>query len=31
MYIPLVADLRKATGEELFVYINTFHRLSFRE
>jgi GNAT superfamily N-acetyltransferase len=31
MYIPLSADLRKATGEELFVYINTFHRLSFRE
>jgi len=30
MYLPLIADSRKTTGEELFVYINTFHRLSFR-
>lgn len=30
MYLPLIADSRKVTGEELFVYINTFHRLSFR-
>jgi len=30
MYLPLIADSRKRTGEELFVYINTFHRLSFR-
>lgn len=31
MYIPLIADSKKVTGEELFVYFNTFHRLSFRE
>ncbi|WP_158211532.1 GNAT family N-acetyltransferase [Alkalihalobacterium alkalinitrilicum] len=30
MYLPLISDSRKITGEELFVYINTFHRLSFR-
>ncbi|OLO27500.1 hypothetical protein BTA37_24900 [Priestia megaterium] len=30
MYLPLIADSRKTTGEELFMYINTFHRLSFR-
>lgn len=30
MYLPLIAESRKVTGEELFVYINTFHRLSFR-
>lgn len=30
MYVPLNADSRKVTGEELFVYINIFHRLSFR-
>lgn len=30
MYLPLIADSRKTTGEELFLYINTFHRLSFR-
>jgi hypothetical protein len=30
IYLPLIADSRKTTGEELFVYINTFHRLSFR-
>jgi len=31
MYLPLIADSKKITGEELFSYINTFHRLSFRE
>lgn len=31
MYIPLMADSRKVPGEKLFVNINTFHRLSFRE
>lgn len=30
MYVPLNGDSRKITGEELFVHINTFHRLSFR-
>ncbi|MEB1808281.1 MAG: GNAT family N-acetyltransferase [Bacillaceae bacterium] len=30
MYLPLIADSREVNGEELFVYINTFHRLSFR-
>lgn len=30
MYLPLIAHPGKITGEELFVYINTFHRLSFR-
>ncbi|WP_409300382.1 GNAT family N-acetyltransferase [Peribacillus sp. SCS-155] len=30
MYLPLMADCREITGEELFVYINTFHRLSFQ-
>jgi len=30
MYLPLVSDTRKVTGEELFVSINTFHRVSFR-
>lgn len=30
MYLPLLTGSRKITGEELFVYINTFHRLSFR-
>ncbi|WP_157827654.1 GNAT family N-acetyltransferase [Niallia nealsonii] len=30
MYLPLIADSRKITGEELFVCINIFHRLSFR-
>ncbi|WP_050182077.1 GNAT family N-acetyltransferase [Domibacillus robiginosus] len=30
MYLPLAADSGKVTGEELFVFINTFHRLSFR-
>lgn len=31
MYIPLITSSKKVTGEELFVYFNTFHRLSFRE
>jgi len=30
MYVPLNGDSSKVNGEELFVYINTFHRLSFR-
>ncbi|MCP3764395.1 GNAT family N-acetyltransferase [Domibacillus sp. A3M-37] len=30
MYLPLIADSRKVTGEELFGFMNTFHRLSFR-
>lgn len=30
MYLPLIADSRQITGEELFMCINTFHRLSFR-
>lgn len=30
MYLPLVAGSRKVTGEELFAYLKTFHRLSFR-
>lgn len=30
MYLPLTADSKKTTGEELFVFINAFHRLSFR-
>ncbi|MCM3600026.1 GNAT family N-acetyltransferase [Robertmurraya korlensis] len=30
MYVPLIAESRKVTGEELFRFINTFHRLSFR-
>lgn len=30
MYLPLIAESRKVTGEELFEYITTFHRLSFR-
>lgn len=29
MYLSLDADRRKVTGEELFVYINNFHRISF--
>ncbi|WP_226666294.1 GNAT family N-acetyltransferase [Metabacillus litoralis] len=31
MYIPLIAHSKEITGEELFIYLNTFHRLSFRE
>ncbi|MDZ5472834.1 GNAT family N-acetyltransferase [Bacillus sp. 31A1R] len=30
MYLPMITEQRKETGEELFKYINTFHRLSFR-
>ncbi|MCT8138428.1 GNAT family N-acetyltransferase [Anaerobacillus sp. CMMVII] len=30
MYFPLITELKKVAGEELFVFINTFHRLSFR-
>lgn len=30
MYFPLTSQLRKTTGEELFRYLNTFHRLSFK-
>ncbi|WP_180955340.1 GNAT family N-acetyltransferase [Peribacillus deserti] len=30
MYQPIISDSREVTGEELFGYINTFHRLSFR-
>ncbi|TWT09324.1 N-acetyltransferase [Planomicrobium sp. CPCC 101079] len=30
MHLPLRADLKKITGEELFVYFNLFHQLSFR-
>jgi len=30
MYAPLNDDSRMVAGEDLFAYINTFHRLSFR-
>lgn len=30
MYVSLTSDARKFTGEELFLYINEFHRRSFR-
>ncbi len=30
MYLPLVCDSKKVTGEELFKFFKTFHRLSFR-
>lgn len=30
MYFPLTSQLREITGEELFGYLNTFHRLSFK-
>lgn len=30
MYLPIIPEAKNVTGEELFVCINTFHKLSFR-